>query len=72
VRARPASDPGHHDRILAGIPGWLPARRAPDVPGQDLSCLIAEVTQQHAGTGGDSQGEVPASVLAELQLGNPG
>jgi hypothetical protein len=35
VGAKPRSDPGRHDRVRAGIPGWLPARRAPEVPGED-------------------------------------
>jgi hypothetical protein len=67
----PASGPSHRDRIPAGIPGRLPARRAPDVTGQDLGSLIAEVAQQHVGAGSDSEGEVPAVVLAELQVGDP-
>ena len=25
--AKPGSDPGHHDRVLAGVSGWLPAGR---------------------------------------------
>ena len=63
-------DPGHHDRVHAGILRWLPARRAPDVPGQHLGCLIAKVTQQHAGAGSDPEGEVRATMLAVLQLGD--
>jgi hypothetical protein len=70
VGAKPGSDPGHHGGVLAGIPGWLSTRRAPDVPGQDLGCLIIEVTKKHAGAAGDPEGEVPAGVLAVLQFGD--
>lgn len=69
--AKPRSDPGHHDRIRIGIPGWLSARRAPFVPGRDLGCLRAELAQQHAGAGGDPEGEVLRRVLAEFKLGYP-
>ena|SRR5215469_1568196 len=72
VRAQPGSNPGHHDRVCAGIPRWPPARRTPDVPRQDLGSLIAELAQQPARPGRDPEGEVPAAVLTELQLGDPG
>ena len=53
-------------------PGWLPARRAPDVGGQYLGCLIAEVAQQFARARNDPESEVPAAVLARLQLSDRG
>ena len=69
--AKPRSDPGHHDRVRTGIPGWLPARRAPSVPGQDLGRLSAKLAEQHAGAGSNPEGEVLRYVLAELKLGHP-
>jgi hypothetical protein len=41
----------------------------PDVVGQDLGGLIAELAKQHARAGRNPEREVPISVLAELQLG---
>jgi hypothetical protein len=72
VGVQPGGGPGHYHRVRAGISGWLPARRAPELPGQDLGRLIAEVAQQHARASGDPEGEVSAGVLAELQAGDPG
>jgi hypothetical protein len=69
VGAKPGSHPGHHDRVRAGIPGRMPAGRTPDVPGQDLGGLIVEVTAT-CRAGSDPEGEVRATVLAVLQLGD--
>jgi hypothetical protein len=64
-------DPGHHDGVLTGIPGWLPARCALNARSQDLCCLIAELAEQRVGAGSDPEGEASGSMLAELQLGDP-
>lgn len=67
VGTPPCGGPGYDDRVSAG----LSARRAPDVLGQDLGSLLAGVAQQDGGAGGDPEDEVPAGMLAELQVGDP-
>lgn len=71
VGAKQGSDLGHQDRILGGIVGWLPADRAPDVFGEHLGRLVAEVAEQHPGAGGGPGGEVRGTVLAKLKLADP-
>jgi hypothetical protein len=71
VDAQPDGGPGYYGRVLAGISGWPPAGRASGVPGEDLGRLVAEAAEQHAGAGGDPEGEVRGGVLAKVKIGDP-
>jgi hypothetical protein len=72
VHPQPGRNPGHHDRVRARIPDGLPARRAPNVPGQHLGRPIAELAQQPPRPGSDPEGEVPAAVLTGRQFADRG
>jgi len=70
VRANPASDLCHDDRVIDCIPGLLASGGAPDVLCQHLSCLIAEPAEQLIGRVEIHMAKPYGIVLAELELAN--
>src|SRR5215831_18001426 len=71
VGTKPCGNPGYHDRVLGRIARRLTAGRAPDVLGEHLDRLEAEVANQHLGAGRGPEGEVCRTMLADFKLTDP-